>query len=245
MPPEATAVRDMSPTRSTNRTWIAWLAVGIALAGAAVTTLGSPFSLLSSLPADRGALTKTLDHLGELSPVVFIALQILQVVIAPIPGDVTGLVGGFVFGQWWGLGYSTIGLTIGSLAAFGIGRSLGTPLVRRLVGERAWGQLGTATESSGRLLCLVVFFVPGLPKDLACYIFGISRMPFWTFAALSTPARLPGTWVLSAQGAHAVTGDWITLVAVVAGVMVLGAPLYWQRSRIVSWAKRVREAPLT
>lgn len=240
----------MSRTTSTNRTWIARLAVGIALAGVAVAALGSQFSLLSSLQlsslqADRGALTKTLEHLGTLSPVVFIALQILQVLIAPIPGEFTGLVGGFVFGQAWGFCYSTIGLTIGSLAAFGVGRSLGTPLVKRLVGQRAWDQLGRATEPSGRLLCFVVFFVPGLPKDMACYVFGIGRMPGWIFAALSTLGRLPGTWVLSAQGAHAATGQWIEFVAVVAGVIVVGAPLYWQRSRIVGWAKRVGEAPLT
>jgi len=129
-----------------------------------------------SLQADRVALTKTLDHLGTLSPVGFSALQILQVVIAPIPGEFTGLVVGFVFGQWWGFCYSTIGLTIGSLAAFGVGRSIGTPLVKRLVGQRAWDQLGRATEPSGRLLCFVVFLVPGLPKDMACYVFGISRM---------------------------------------------------------------------
>jgi uncharacterized membrane protein YdjX (TVP38/TMEM64 family) len=172
---------------STNRTWIAWLAVGVALAGAAVAALGSQFSLSSSPQADRVALTKTLDHLGTLLPVVFIALQILQVVIAPILGEFTGPVGGFVFGQWWGFCYSTIGLTIGSLAAFGVGRSIGTPLVKRLVGQRAWDQLGRATEPSGRLLCFVVFLVPGLPKDMACYVFGISRMPVLMFAAL------PGT----------------------------------------------------
>jgi len=46
----------------------------------------------------------------------------MQVIIAPIPGDVTDLLGGFVFGQWLRVLYSTIGLTIGSLVAFWVGR---------------------------------------------------------------------------------------------------------------------------
>ena len=66
-----------------------------------------------------------LDRWGVFAPVVFIAIQALQVIIAPMPGDVTGLLGGFVFGQWLGFSYSTLGLTIGSLCAF-----LGRPPAR-------------------------------------------------------------------------------------------------------------------
>jgi len=53
------------------------------------------------------------------APVIFIGLQALQVVVvvAPIPGEVTGILGGYLFGEWLGFLYSTIGLTLGSVAA--------------------------------------------------------------------------------------------------------------------------------
>ena len=52
---------------------------------------------------DKRFLKQTLREWGILAPVIFIALQALQVIIAPIPGEVTGILGGFLFGEWLGL----------------------------------------------------------------------------------------------------------------------------------------------
>ena len=136
--------------------------------------------------------------MGILGPAIFIGLQALQVIIAPIPGEVTGILGGYLFGEWVGFFYSTIGLTLGSVAAFGVGRWLGLHFVRGLVSPQVWEKLGFIVEAEGTILCLIVYLVPGLPKDMACYLFGLSPMPFWAFTLVSTLGRMPGTWVLSA-----------------------------------------------
>jgi len=93
-----------------------------------------------------------LDRWGVLAPVVFIAIQSLQVMIAPIPGEVTGLLGGFVFGQWLGFVYSTVGLTIGSLGAFWVGRRLGAAFVQGLVAPQVWERMGFLVEPEGAIL---------------------------------------------------------------------------------------------
>ena len=142
----------------------------------------------------------------------------LQVILAPIPGEVTGILGGFVFGQWLGLVYSTIGLTVGSLLAFGLGRWLGDAYVRHLVSEATWNKLGFIVEAEGTILCFIVYLIPGLPKDIVCYLFGLSPMPFWVFAVVSTLGRIPGTWVLSAQGAKTATGHYIEVALLTAVV---------------------------
>ena len=64
---------------------------------------------------------------------MFIGIQIAQVIAAPVPGEATGFIGGYIFGTLTGFIYSTIGLTIGSLINFGIGRLLGERFVRRLI----------------------------------------------------------------------------------------------------------------
>jgi len=181
------------------------------------------------------------DKLGEwvaAAPILFIALQAPQVVIAPIPGDVTGILGGFVFGQWLGLVYSTIGLTIGSLASFALGRWLGDAYVRNLVSEETWNKLGFIVEAEGTILCFIIYLIPGLPKDIICYLFGLSPMPFWVFAVVSTLGRIPGTWVLSAQGAKTATGHYIEVLLLTAIVAALAVPLYYARHRIVKWFER-------
>jgi uncharacterized membrane protein YdjX (TVP38/TMEM64 family) len=63
---------------------------------------------LIRLYSDKHFLKQTLRAWGILAPVIFIALQALQVIIAPIPGEITGILGGFLFGEWLGLFYSTI-----------------------------------------------------------------------------------------------------------------------------------------
>src|SRR4030095_11635605 len=91
---------------------------------------------------------------GAAGPVIFIIIQAPQVVVATIPGEVAGILGGFVFGEWVGLIYSTIGLTVGSLAAFGLGRWLGDSYVRNLVSEETWNKLGFLVEDARNLLCI-------------------------------------------------------------------------------------------
>jgi uncharacterized membrane protein YdjX (TVP38/TMEM64 family) len=162
-------------------------------------------------------------------------LQALQVIIAPIPGELTGILGGYLFGQWVGLLYSTIGLTVGSVAAFAIGRWLGTHYVQKLVSPDIWRKMGFIVEAEGAILCFVIFLIPGLPKDMTCYLFGLSPMPFWVFATISTLGRIPGTWVLSAQGAHTAAGDYVQVILLTALVVAVALPLYYYRNRLVEW----------
>ena len=187
------------------------------------------------LYSEKRFLKQTLRQWGIWAPVIFIALQALQVIIAPIPGDVTGILGGYLFGEWLGFIYSTLGLTVGSVAAFGVGRWLGVHYVRTLVSQETWGKMGFIVEAEGAILCFVIYLIPGLPKDLVCYLFGISPMPLWVFTLVSTLGRMPGTWVLSAQGAHTEAGDYLQVILLTAIVVAVALPLYYYRNRIVSW----------
>lgn len=179
-------------------------------------------------------LRAALQRWGAFAPMVFIGIQALQVVISPIPGELTGFLGGFVFGEWLGLGYSMLGLTAGSLLAFGVGRWLGAAFVQRLVSPAAWVRLGFVVEAEGAILCFLLYLIPGLPKDLLCYLFGLSPMPFWVFAVASTLGRLPGTWVLSAEGATTASGHYVEMALLIGIVAAMGVPLYAARHRILA-----------
>ena len=82
-----------------------------------VLTKAPAYPFLVRLYVDKRFLKHTLREWGVLAPVIFIGLQALQVIISPIPGELTGILGGYLFGQWVGLLYSTIGLTLGSVVA--------------------------------------------------------------------------------------------------------------------------------
>jgi uncharacterized membrane protein YdjX (TVP38/TMEM64 family) len=223
-----------SPARSR-----AWLAAAGTLAAVGLgwwlATAGRPaFQLLVELYRDRDFLEDCLQQAGVWAPVIFIGIQALQVVVSPIPGEVIGFLGGYLFGEALGFVYSTIGLTIGTLASFGIGRWLGSAFVRRIVSPRTWERVGFLARTEGAILCLVIYLLPGFPKDIVSYLFGVAPISFWVFAALSTVGRLPGTWVLSTQGAKTASGHYTELAVLTAVVVIVGLPLYLCRDRIMA-----------
>src|SRR5262245_31681372 len=203
-----------------------------------VVTDAPSYRFVVRLFEDRLFLKQVLREWGVLAPLVFIALQALQVIIAPIPGEATGFLGGYLFGETIGLIYSTIGLTLGSLVAFGVGRWFGAHYVQRVVSPELWNKLGFIVEAEGTILCFIIYLIPGLPKDIACYLFGLSPMPFGVFAVASTLGRIPGTWVLSAQGAHTASGNYLEVIMLTAVVAAVAVPLYYYRNRIIERFRR-------
>ena len=148
--------------------WVIASVIAAALVGYCawlVMTNASAYRFLVRLYVDKRFLKHTLREWGILAPVIFVGMQALQVIIAPIPGEVTGILGGYLFGEWMGLFYSTIGLTVGSLTAFAVGRWLGDHYVQRLVSPEIWRKLGFIVEAEGAIICFVIFLIPGLPKD--------------------------------------------------------------------------------
>lgn len=204
---------------------------------------GTPvFDFLFHLYKDPVFLRETLQAWGLLAPLVFVLIQALQVILSPIPGEATGILGGFLFGLALGFVYSTIGLTIGTMLAFWIGRWVGAPFVRRMVSAHVWKRMGFIVEAEGAILCFIIYLIPGFPKDIVSYLFGISPMPTWVFVLVSTLGRMPGTWVLSAQGAKTAAGQYIQVALLSALAAAIAIPLYYYRHRILS---RIRHSSET
>ena len=142
--------------------WIiggAIVAALVAACGWLVLTDALAYQFLVRLYVDKRFLKHTLREWGVLAPVIFMGLQALQVIIAPIPGDLTGILGGYLFGEWGGILYSTIGLTVGSVAAFAVGRCFGARYVQKLVSRDIWRKMGFIVEAEGAILCFIIFLL--------------------------------------------------------------------------------------
>ena len=154
---------------------------------------------LSNFLSDRAKIVPFLDSFGPLSVVVFIGIQILQVILAPIPGEVTGFIGGYIYGIVLGALYSTIGLTLGSWLAFGLARMFGLPFVEKFVSPKV-ARYDRIMAHQGPFVAFLLFLIPGFPKDALCYILGLSHIKTKTFLIIATVGRLLGTIILSIQG---------------------------------------------
>jgi uncharacterized membrane protein YdjX (TVP38/TMEM64 family) len=151
---------------------------------------------------DRERLRAFLDSLGPLSFIGFIALQALQVVAAPIPGEVTGVIGGFLYGPLLGLLLSTIGLTFGSWVNFSLSKTFGRPFVDRFVSKATMEKYDYLLHHKGAFLVFVLFLIPGFPKDILCYILGLGHLTTREFLVISTVGRFGGTVLLTLGGTY-------------------------------------------
>ncbi len=186
----------------------------------------------------RDQLRAYVETWGVLAPLAFVFIQALQVVVAPVPGEFTGAVGGFIFGTFWNTLYSTVGLTAGSVAAFLAARIIGLPFVRLAVSEEFMEKFDFLAERRASMLAFVLFIIPGFPKDMLCYFLGLSPMSFVAFLIACTFGRIPGTVMLSFCGCAVYDEDWTLLIAVsIIAVSVL-AIFYLYREKLELWLRK-------
>jgi len=152
--------------------------------------------------ADKERLRSFLVSLGPLSFLGFILLQALQVVAAPVPGEVTGFIGGFFYGPVLGIILSTIGLTMGSWIAFALARTFGRPFVEKFVKKETLTKYDYLLHHKGAFLVFMLFLIPGFPKDILCYIIGLGHLTTKEFLVISTTGRFGGTVLLTLGGAY-------------------------------------------
>lgn len=151
---------------------------------------------------DKEKVKSFLDSLGHLSFLGFILLQTLQVVAAPVPGEVTGFMGGYFYGFVLGIFLSTAGLTLGSWMAFSLSKIFGRPLVDKLVKKETLDKYNYLLRHKGAFLVFLLFLIPGFPKDYLCYILGLGHLTTKEFLVISTVGRFVGTVLITLVGTY-------------------------------------------
>ncbi len=172
---------------------------------------------------DRQRLTEFLNSLGIFSYIGFIVLQVFQVIAAPIPGEATGFLGGFLYGIPLGIFLSTAGLTIGSWLAFTLSKTFGRPLVEKVIREETIERYDYLLHSKGLVLIFLLFLFPGFPKDYLSYILGLGHISTRVFLIVSSTGRLLGTTMLTLGGNYIRNhqfGHFFTLASLVAAFIL-------------------------
>jgi len=181
---------------------------------------------LAPLLSKKEALREWVLAFGAFGWLVFISLQILQVVIFIIPGEVMQISGGFIFGFWGGLALTIAGIGIGSAINFFLGKALGPQFLMAILSREQYEKLQQYAKDARTFAGLILLFlIPGIPKDVLCYFAGAGEREFLYFIVASMLARMPGIIGTTLAGS-AVYKDKLGLVVVLAVVtaiaMILG-----------------------
>lgn len=131
-------------------------------------------------------MQKFIMGFGAAAGIIFILIQIIQVVIPVIPGGVSCVVGVIVFGAGMGFVYNYVGICIGSILVFLIAKRYGRPLMVKMFDKKLIDKYENWTEKNGRFtkLFALAIFLPVAPDDFLCYLAGTTRMKLKTFTAV-------------------------------------------------------------
>jgi uncharacterized membrane protein YdjX (TVP38/TMEM64 family) len=168
------------------------------------------WSELWTLFSSPQTLREWIRGTGVIAPLVFVAVQAFQVVFFFIPGEIPQVAGGYMFGLWTGTLLSLVGITLGATFNFVISRLLGVPFVNVLFSPEKVERARRITHfPKVRLSFFLFFLIPGIPKDILCYVAGLSVMRLHLFLLFSTLGRLPGILGSALIGDAAADRRWI------------------------------------
>lgn len=217
-----------------------WLSIAgllfILFAGGAVAVWGGP---LLDILKDQERIGSWLEEFGPWGPLVSIGLNAAQVLLAPIPGQVLGLANGFLFGFFWGTLYSMAGLLLGSTLAMTLGRWLGRPAVVHLIGADKLKRLDGLAARRGPLFFFLIFLLPLVPDDIACFAIGLSPLSIPIMVLLAAIGRLPGLIVSSWIGSHAGSMSPLAWTVLIAASLALGALVLRYRKQMEAGALKL------
>lgn len=186
--------------------------------------------ILVRLVTEPESVRKWVDDHGAYSRVVFVALVILQIIVAVIPGEPFEIAAGYAFGAWEGTALCILAGTLGSLLTFWLVRRFGMKLVRVFFSEEQIDSVKFLKSSPRRdMIFLVVYTLPGTPKDLLGYFAGLTDIRFPVWLMICSFGRLPSIVTSTIGGDALGTANYAASIAVFAVTLAisgLGLLLY-------------------
>jgi len=139
---------------------------------------------------DAAQLEALLTDAGTAAPLLFMLIYIIGTVFF-LPGSVLTLLGGALFGPYWGTFYNLTAATIGAMLSFLVARYLASNWVAQKTGGKM-KQLINGVENEGWRFVAFTRLVPLFPFNLLNYALGLTRISFSQYSIATYICMLPG-----------------------------------------------------
>jgi uncharacterized membrane protein YdjX (TVP38/TMEM64 family) len=144
------------------------------------------------------SLQEFLKQYGYRAPLVFILLQIAQIVLPIIPGGVSTALGVIMFGPFCGFIYNYIGVSIGSIIVFAISKHFGKKIILSIFGQDSIQKYDKRLNSDKyNKFFAIAILIPGAPDDFLCYLSGLTDMTFREFVLIILLCKPPSIFLYS------------------------------------------------
>jgi len=163
----------------------------------------------------REWFSQWITELGFKGVLILYGLQVLQIVVAVIPGGPMQLIAGAAYGAWGGLLILEAGCVTATVIIFIMVRKFGNPFIIRFFGRdviNTWGFL--KDEKRTAQVAFILFLIPGTPKDTLTYFAPLTKLSLLQFTLISAVARFPAMFSSVLMGDAVMQGNWVLFLLV-------------------------------
>ena len=178
----------------------------IATITAAVVLTGLLFAIdpirdavAAAFSGDLGEMRDELDSLGAAAALVLIGIALVHAVV-PFPAEFPTAAAGFVLGFAVALPLMVLAWTLSCLAAYGLARVVGPPVLDRLVGRERMAAADRLINRGGWPILLAGRLIPIVPYNVVSYAAGATRVPLGRFAWTTAVGVMPLTALTALLG---------------------------------------------
>jgi uncharacterized membrane protein YdjX (TVP38/TMEM64 family) len=172
------------------------------------------------------------EQLGIWGPLGIIALQVIQIVIAPVPGTLVALASGYLFGTGMGTVYSMIGIIIGTAIVLLLSRWLGRRIILLFMKKETLAKWDGRFQKWSLTVIFLLYLIPNPLGDMVSYLAGLTAWPMLTLIIIAVLGRLPFVAVSSFIGHKATALSAEEILLLIAGMIAVGVIYYFLRNRI-------------
>ena len=201
------------------------------------TILSIPIAKELRTEQGLASLSEKLSRYRGISGVlVFTLIQTLQVIIAIVPP--VQIVGGMLFGWFWGGLLSYAGVYLGNFIVFMLVKKLGAPLVEAFVNEKQMNKFKFLQDEKKLTgILIILYLIPGVPKDVITYIVPLTKVTKKDFFLYVMPFRLPAVMMSTILGSNVGKGNYTTAIVIMCVFVAIGVAGYFLKDPIVEKLK--------
>lgn len=204
-----------------------------------VTIILQPYFQRLSEPEYQAEIQNWINEIGGAGILLILAVQIVQVIIAFIPGEPVEVMAGALYGTVPGLLICLAGCVFASAFIFSLSKRFGKKLLYHLFGEEkvlSWKWLQDGHKSE--IVTFILFLIPGTPKDMLTYIVGVTEMSAGKFIGISTFARIPSVLSSTMIGSTIRQGDWKLSLSVFVITGLIGIAGIGFKDKVIDFCRR-------
>lgn len=187
-----------------------------------------------STPQFQNWLAEKVKALGPWGMVALFFLQVLQIIVAVLPGEPVELVAGAMYGAVGGLLICLGGILIGSFGIFTLVRHQGRAALEKAGYSEALNKYSfIQNEQKLETTVFLLYLIPGTPKDILIYVCALTNLSRQRFLFISTLARIPSVVSSTLAGSTFASGNLPLTIGIFAVTGLAGLLGIWFHGRLL------------